>query len=146
MTQSSIPLIHYTGSPDLFTTPQFREGVHVKELTTEDTSIITQCIDLFNSELTWDGMFDLDTAIFRFNKNHRMFALMYNDQVLGHTWFDDSYMYNFFVSETRVEGDSKDFCHYVCKLIGKEITGHIDVFNTKSQKFFEDIGFTRIIS
>ena len=137
--------IWYNGRKEIFKSPTFRQGVAVRELTEQDSFIIQQYIDLFNSEITWTGMFDLDTALFRLKKGHRMFGL-FDDKILGYCWVDDDYLYNFFVSQKRVKGDSHDFCNYICKLIDKDVKLFVVKPNIKGQKFFEKVGFTRIDS
>lgn len=135
----------YKASKHLFRYPKFREGVRVRELYENDSEIIQECIDLFNSEIQWAGMFNLQTALDRFTKGHRMFSL-YDDNLLGYCWVDGDYLYNFFVCRKRVKGDSHDFCNYVCKLVGKDMRLFVVRPNIKGQKFFERVGFTRIDS
>lgn len=137
--------IWYSGSKEKFIFPIFRQSVKVRELYEQDQNIIQECIDLFNSEIQWTGMFDLDTALLRFKKGHRMFAL-FDDKLLGYCWVDNDYLYNFFVCQKRVKGDAHDFCNYVCKLIGKDMKLFVVRPNIKGQRFFERVGFTRVSS
>lgn len=133
----------YSRSRSTFYEPSFREGVTVKEIFEKDHNTIQECIDLFNSEINWVGMFDLDTAISRLKNNHRMFAL-FDSTLLGYCWVDDDYIYNFFVCKKRVKGDSQDFCNYICNLINKDVRLFVVKPNVRGQKFFEKVGFTRI--
>jgi len=135
--------IWYSASKKNFTFPKFRTGVYVRELDSTDSDIILECIDLFNSEITWTGMFNLQEALQRLDKGDRMFTL-FSSSLLGYCWVDDDYLYNFFVSQKRTKGDAQDFCNYVCKLIGKDMRLFVVKPNSKGQKFFEKVGFTKI--
>ena len=135
----------YFAPKSTFTVPTFRQGVFVNELTSSDTDIIEECITLFNSEINWVGMFNLQTALERFKDGHRMFTL-HDDSLLGYCWVDVDYLYNFFVCRNRVKGDSQDFCNFVCNTIGRDIRLYVVRPNIKGQKFFEGVGFKRISS
>ena len=135
--------IWYSASKKNFTFPKFRPGVYVRELDSTDSDIILECIDLFNSEITWTGMFNLQEALQRLDKGDRMFTL-FSSSLLGYCWVDDDYLYNFFVSQKRTKGDAQDFCNYVCKFIGKDMRLFVVKPNLKGQKFFEKVGFTKI--
>lgn len=137
-------MIWYKADQSVFKDVNFREGVSVYEATENDQTLIQQCIDLFNCEIQWAGMFDLHTAVERFSNENRMFILLDNGKVLGHVWFYQGYLFNFFVSQNRIKGDSEDFCHYTCKLIGREILLYSVKDNIRAQKFFEKVGFTKL--
>lgn len=139
-------MIWYHADTTTFDLPKFREGILVYEATQDDHDIISRCINLFNSEIQWEGMFTLDIALKRLQLNNRFFILLDNNKVLGHVWFDEGYLYNFFVSQNRIKGDSQDFCKYVCSLINKKITLFCVKDNIRGQKFFEGVGFTKIDS
>ena len=134
--------IWYSGKKDLFTKSNLRTGLIVIEPTFDDTELIQQCIDLFNSEIQWEGMFDLDTALMRLYEGNRMFVLK-DHQTLGHVWFENDYLYNFFVSQKRTKGDSQQFCKYTCNIIDTDIRLFVVKDNIKGQKFFEGVGFTK---
>lgn len=138
--------IWYRGDREIFKFPVFRKGVRVRELYYNDEDLIQECINLFNSEITWTGMFNLQDAANRLEKQHRMFSLFENDTLLGYCWVDGDYLYNFFVSQKRIKGDSQDFCNYVCKLVDKVIRLYVVAPNTRGQKFFEGVGFMKIDS
>jgi len=137
-------MIWYKADQSVFKVPLFRKGVSVYEATENDQTLIQHCIDLFNSEIQWAGMFDLETAVERFSNGNRMFILLDGTKVLGHVWFDKGYLYNLFVSQNRAKGDSEDFCHYTCNLIEQEISLYSVKDNIRAQKFFEKVGFTKI--
>jgi hypothetical protein len=135
--------VWYLGKKYIFSFPKFRPQVSVRELYEDDVDIIKEGIELFTSEIQWAGMFDLETALDRLKKGHRMFVLLDGESVLGYTWFNDDYLYNFYVNRKRVYGDSQDFCNYVCKLIDKDIRLFVVVPNETGHKFFSRLGFER---
>jgi len=90
-----------------------------------------------------DWYVNLQEALQRLDKGDRMFTL-FSSSLLGYCWVDDDYLYNFFVSQKRTKGDAQDFCNYVCKLIGKDMRLFVVKPNSKGQKFFEKVGFTKI--
>lgn len=137
--------IWYIGKKHIFSYPKFRKGVFVKEVTESDHDIIHNCIQLFNSELEWDDMFNLDQAFYRLSNGHQMYVLFSNSP-LGYVWRNKDYFYNLFVSKNRVKGDSQDFFNYVCKKAEVDIKAYVDSTNIKGQKFVERLGFTRIFS
>lgn len=137
-------MIWYQANSSVFTLPTFRKGVNVVEASEDDARLISECINLFNSEIQWEGMFNLETALKRFSLNNRMFILLDGMEVLGHVWFDVNYLFNFFVSQKRTKGDSQDFCKYTCSVIGGEIKLFCVRDNIRGQKFFEGVGFTKI--
>lgn len=134
--------IWYSGKKELFQGHNLRDELLVYEAGFNNTDLIQQCIDLFNSEIEWDGMFDLDEAQKRLFDGHRMFILI-EEEVLGHVWFEDDYMYNFFVSQNRTKGDSQEFCKYTCSNIDSDIRLFVAKDNIRGQKFFEGVGFTK---
>ena len=62
--------------------------------------IIQQSIDLFNSELMWNDMFNMELSRDRISMGHRMFIGIESNKVYGYFWvedIDDSYyFYNLF--------------------------------------------------
>jgi len=134
--------IWYTGKREIFQKYSLRENLSVYEAGFDDTDLIQQSIDLFNSEIQWEGMFDLNIAQMRIYEGSRMFILI-DKEVLGFTWFENDYLYNFFVSQNRTKGDSQEFCKYTCNLIGTDIRLYVVQDNIRGQKFFEGVGFTK---
>lgn len=136
--------IWYIAEKEVFKVPTFRPNLNVEQVGPDDIHLVQKCIDLFNSEIQWSGMFNVEEAKHRFQKNNLMFVLKENNNVLGHVWFDNNYLYNMFVSKKRIYGDSHDFCNHVCYHIGRDIRLYCVKDNIKGQKFFEKVGFLKI--
>lgn len=126
------------------------KGLKVSE--TRDPYIIHKCIELFNEDLEWDGMFNVFDALRRIDYGERMFVGSFNGVIFGHCWVDKTetdkfYIYNVFSKKTDTprKYGATDMLHYVIKThtIGT-IWAKVDEWNTKSIKVFEKLGFTRI--
>ena len=53
---------------------------------TTNENVIQYCIDMFNSEIKWDGMFNLDQALDRIKNGDKMYVAYYKDEIFGYCW------------------------------------------------------------
>ena len=101
-------------------------------------------IDSFNSEHDWNGMWTLDDVTSRLNLNHKLFLGIDDNGPLSHMWSDKGYLYNVYVSKRRSKGYGVRFVHNCLNHITEtNITVYCDEWNTRAQKFTEDLGFTK---
>jgi len=112
------------------------------------TYVIQQAIDLFNSEITWDDMFNVEISRDRISKGHRMFIGVVNNKVYGYFWvedIDDSYyFYNLFTTK-NIKNFEYTGRHLLCTVIKKLLFdkpcfGKIDEWNQKSINLVKKIG------
>lgn len=102
-------------------------------------------IDSFNSEHDWDGMWTIDDTISRLEIGHKLFLGIDDTGSLAHMWSDRGYLYNVYVSKRRSKGYGVRFVHNCLNHINEtDITVYCDEWNTRAQKFTQDIGFTKI--
>ena len=122
-------------------------GLNVTEAS--DEYIIMQCINLFNRDLEWDGMFDVFDALRRIEDGQKMFVGWINGKIFGYCWMetifeDEYYIYNVFsekTNEPRTYG-ATDMLYDVIKNNTKgKIKAKVDDWNTKSIRVFEKLGF-----
>jgi hypothetical protein len=113
------------------------------------THIIQQSIDLFNSELTWDEMFNMEISHNRISMGHRMFIGIENNKVYGYFWvevIDNSYyIYNLFTTKNliRFGYTGRHLLSTVINkiLFNKPCFGKIDKWNQKSINLVKKMGF-----
>ncbi len=127
-----------------------KTDIRIKETT--DQNEIQKCIDLFNSEIVWDGMFDIGEAMSRIQKGEKMFVGYKNENPFCYCWLrEDSdtqyYLYNVFSKKPtslRKLGVI-DLLYLVIKDHTKgNIQVEIDDWNIKSQKVAKALGFNLI--
>ena len=115
----------------------------------KDDEVIQNCIDLFNSEIDWEGMFTLSDAKNRIANDEKMYVGYRNGRIFGHFWLkkinDNSYyIYNVFSKNTsykREYGATDMIYHVISNLDFISILAHVDDWNTKSLNVFEKLGF-----
>ncbi len=139
----------YVKVPLLDVAPDLRKGVEF--VYTDDPvpdDILTESIDLFNSEHYWDKMWTLKDAHKRLDEGHIFSYITDNDGVLGYMWHEKNYTYNFFVSKRRQNRDILDFVNmnrYIQRLKGYDyeyiyVTGtNLHVRNLFIRKFQGEI-------
>ena len=124
--------------------------ISIKQIT--DTNEIEKCIDLFNSEIEWDGMFKLEDALNRIKRGEKMFGGYKNGELFCYCWIkennkDDYYLYNVFSKKPtslRKLGVI-DLLYLVIKThTSGKIRVEIDEWNTQSQKVAKALGFSVI--
>lgn len=104
--------------------------------------LIQDSIDLFNSYVEWEGMYNLEEASRRIQQdNETCFILTFNDKVLGHTWFGDMWWYNIFIDPNRPQGITLKFCLHCFNNIDQDsFYGWTDYWNIKATKLFIKTG------
>ena len=107
---------------------------------------VTNSINLFNSEIEWDDMWNESEAETRLSKNHNLFILLENEKPLGHVWYNKDYLYNAFVSKKRKDGDSAWFIQKTMWILKQnnhltEVNLYVDSWNSRAKRFWEKIGF-----
>ena len=111
--------------------------------------IIQQSIDLFNSELMWNDMFNMELSRDRISMGHRMFIGIESNKVYGYFWvedIDDSYyFYNLFTTKNvnRFGYTGRHLLSTVIMrvLFDKPCFGKIDEWNQKSINLVKKIGY-----
>lgn len=109
------------------------------------SDLIKNSIQLFNSEIEWNDMWDYEESVIRFNNNHIMYIMIENNSPLGYVWYDKNYLYNTFVTKNRIKGDSQNFINYTLYDIKTKYTTiqcQCDDWNIRAQEFFKGIGFS----
>lgn len=114
----------------------------------ENVSMIEKSIDLFNSEISWEDMWDIQDADIRVSQNQILYLLLENQQPIGHVWYDSYYLYNAYVTKERVDGDSFWFIQetmWDMKNIHnlKYIKLYVDSWNERAIRFWEKVGFIK---
>jgi RimJ/RimL family protein N-acetyltransferase len=110
--------------------------------------IINQCIELFNSQLEWDGMFDISEAKRRVVGGDTMYVGI-DDKVYSYLWVNVNptyyFIYNVFSNNIRNNPNytGKDLLYSVIKsyLLDKDCRCEIDEWNIKSINLAKKMGF-----
>jgi predicted acetyltransferase len=112
------------------------------------TDKIQLSIDKFNSQIEWDTMWDLNEAYERLSRNNILYLLLKNDLPIGHVWYIGEYLYNAFVSNERVDGESQWFIQQTMLDRNKSgydtITLYTEKWNTRANSFWKKLGYTII--
>lgn len=125
---------------------QYKVLPGVLPITQEDylplLDVIQNCITLFNNTIEWDAMWDLATAINRFQEGQMMFIWYNKDgKVIGYYWVDKAYIHNVFIHPSRPDGQSTQFLQTGFNFIEyDELNLYCDDWNKKAQRFFEKLG------
>jgi hypothetical protein len=143
-------LIYHLEKNDLL---PFNEETSFLEITDKNfvnnKPVIKQMINLFNSEIVWKKMFDLDMAQNRILNGERMFIGVDNEIPYGYFWvkvIDNSYyIYNLFVSKSLIRGkqSGRHLLYTIIKnkLFDMTCFGEIDSWNMKSINLVKKLGF-----
>lgn len=114
----------------------------------ENISLIENSINLFNSEISWEDMWDIQDAEIRVLQNQILYLLLENQQPIGHVWYDSYYLYNAYVSKDREDGDSVWFIQETMWDMKnttniKYIKLYVDSWNERAIRFWEKLGFIK---
>ena len=114
----------------------------------ENISLIENSINLFNSEISWEDMWDVQDAEIRVLQNQILYLLLENQQPIGHVWYDSYYLYNAYVSKDREDGDSVWFIQETMWDMKnttniKYIKLYVDSWNERAIRFWEKLGFIK---
>jgi hypothetical protein len=123
-----------------------------KIVETTDKNIIQNCINLFNSEIIWDDMFNVQTALDRIKNGDKMFVSYYKNKIAGYCWLKciDSttyYIYNVFIKTTnysRMYGATDMLFYVIRNYTNTTILTNIDDWNIRSINVFTKLGFRPI--
>ena len=129
-----------------------RDASNIEIRISTDLPEIQKCIDLFNSEIKWEGMFDIKEAQRRIDLGDLMIIGYYNKKIFGYCWLKtisrESFLYyNLFsvsTSEKRNYGATDLLYLVIEKYTNGEIESFIDEWNYKSIRVAEKLGFKRI--
>ena len=112
---------------------------------------LQSAIDIFNSEIEWDGMWTLDIAKHRLENNWKLIVLNIDSKICGWYWLDvdNKITCNLFVSKshsnygwgTKLIKDTLDLSQ---RLNMDKVRCEIDSWNTKSIKIHERCGYKRV--
>ena len=112
------------------------------------TDKIQLSIDKFNSQIEWDNMWDLNDAYERLSRNNTLYLLLKNDLPIGHVWYIGEYLYNAFVSNERVNGESQWFIQQT--MLDRNTSGYntitlyTETWNERANSFWKKLGYTII--
>ena len=127
-----------------------KTNISIKEIKAK--AEIQKCIDLFNSEIKWDEMFDIQKALDRIERGEKMFVGYKNEDIFCYCWIrqdneQEYYLYNVFSKkpESLRKIGVIDLLYLVIKnhTTGK-IKVEIDKWNIQSQRVAERLGFNLI--
>jgi hypothetical protein len=131
-----------------------KRNIHLdfKIVETTDKDIIQNCINLFNSKIKWNNMFDLHKAIERIELGDKMYVGYFENNIIGYSWLKsinnyEYYIYNVFIEQDSIDRNfgAADLVYLIIKYHTKGlITLDVDMWNYKSQKFVEKLGFIKI--
>jgi len=133
-----------------------QRNIHLdfKIVETTNKDIIQNCINLFNSKIKWDNMFDLHEAIERIKLGDKMYVGYFENNIIGYSWLKPINNYQYYIYNVFIEQDStnrnfgaSDLVYLIIKYHTKGlITLDVDEWNRKAQKFAEKLGFIKIIN
>jgi hypothetical protein len=118
------------------------EEIEIQE--TYDYQIIKHCIKMFNNELNWDLMFNLDDAQDRILNGHKFFVAYHEKNIYGYCWLDDDVIYNVFSKQHVGERNygATDMLYLVIKNhTNGPVKSFVDEWNKKSINVFKKLGF-----
>ena len=123
-----------------------RDSLCIELVTKNEIDIIQKAIDLFNSEISWDGMFNVEEALERMSNKERFYILHEEGKLLGHIWIkNDSYFYNFFVTQNRTKGDSQAFLSNVLYGTMLDVVNFwVARDNVRALAFYDNMNFKRV--
>ena len=127
-----------------------KTDISIKQITEQIE--IQKCIDLFNSEIQWNDMFDVQKALDRIERGEKMFVGYKNEDIFCYCWIrqdneQEYYLYNVFSKKPKSlrKMGVIDLLYLVIKnhTTGK-IKVEIDKWNIQSQRVAERLGFNLI--
>ena len=127
-----------------------KTDISIKQITEQIE--IQKCIDLFNSEIQWNGMFNVEQALDRIERGEKMFVGYKNEDIFCYCWIrqdseQEYYLYNLFSKKPKSlrKIGVVDMLYLVIKYhtIGK-ITAEVDEWNIQSQRVAKTLGFNLI--
>jgi hypothetical protein len=135
-------MFNYILNPNDLIDRNVSKNVEIKE--TYDYQIIKHCIKMFNSEVNWDMMFNLDDAQDRILNGHKFFVAYHEKDIYGYCWLDDDVIYNVFSKQHIGERNygATDMIYVVIKNhTNGPVKSFVDGWNEKSINVFKKLGF-----
>jgi len=111
----------------------------------DNTDKIQYSIDKFNTQIKWDNMWDLNESYERLSRNNTLYLLLKNDLPIGHVWYIGEYLYNAFVSNERVDGESQWFIQQT--MLDRNTSGYntitlyTETWNERANSFWKKLGY-----
>jgi hypothetical protein len=109
---------------------------------THDPQTIEYCINMFNNEINWDGMFDIGEAQNRILNGHKLFVAYYQKIIYGYCWLNNDILYNVFSKQyigNRNYG-ATDMIYVVIKnYTNGPVKSFVDEWNEKSINVFKKL-------
>jgi hypothetical protein len=113
---------------------------------------IKKLITYFNTEYTWDSMFDYDEVKNRIENGHFLYILYYGHECIGYVFFEpkennEFYLYNLYVTNV-VKRPKYSPIWFVNKVLQKlphpftKITCRCEDWHNDAQNVFKSNGFT----
>lgn len=117
-----------------------------------DETVIKNCIDFFNSEIEWSGMFDLEEAKRRLKCGDKFFVGYQNGKIFGYCWITQIdpklfKIYNVFsrkTEEPRIYGATDMLFNVIKNHTHGTIIAEVDEWNIKSINVFNKLGFQNV--
>lgn len=120
--------------------PIFRDGLEFYFVKgSVDRNILKQCVETFNEELEWEQMWTVQQGIKRLQQGHTFAYLKDKDGILGYTWNDRNYTYNFFVSKRRQNRDVVDFGNMNRWMLKQKGYTHLYFYVTRSNVHVQNL-------
>ena len=135
-------MINFILNPNNLIYRDISEDIEIVE--THDPEIIKHCIKMFNNEISWDKMFNLDEAQNRILNGHKFFVANYQKMIYGYCWLDDDVIYNVFSKHHIGERNygATDMIYLVIKHhTNGPVKSFVDEWNEKSIRVFKKLGF-----
>ena len=112
---------------------------------------LQSAIDIFNSEIEWDGMWTLDIAKHRLENNWKLIVLNIDSKICGWHWLDvdNKFTHNLFVSKSHSnQGWGLKLKKYMIGLSKQlkidKLRCKVNTWNVASIKIQEKCGYTRV--
>lgn len=110
---------------------------------------IEKCIKLFNDEIVWSGMFDINQAEQRIKDGKELYIGLIENEIFGYTWFEDykdgKKIFNVFVRNNQKDRkySGSEFISQIIKEFqpNRTIYAEVDEWNIKSIGMFKKLGF-----
>jgi hypothetical protein len=116
----------------------------IEIIETHDPEIIKHCIEMFNNEINWDKMFNIDEAQNRILNSHKFFVAYYQKTIYGYCWLNDNIIYNVFSKQHDGKRNygATDMIYLVIKNhTNGPVKSFVDEWNEKSINVFKKLGF-----
>jgi hypothetical protein len=105
-------------------------------------------IDKFNSQINWVNMWSLNEAQERLLNENILYLLLKNESPIGHVWYKEGFLFNAFVSNERLDGESQWFIEQTMQdrnNSGYEtITLYTEYWNHRANSFWKKLKYNII--